>query len=423
MINFDPNPLFYWMLKIFATNQQKPVKTKTVICNEGGSRSSKTYDEDHLLYWICDQLRNSERKLEMYVARRTLKRCRDLTYKDFRECLTVMGVYSPDNCYSENVAPVYDLFGHKIHFIGLDSSMEAVRNDVFLCAEVLEVESWELLRGWHMRCEMLAIYDWNPSVTQHWIFGWEGRPNVYFSKTTYLNNKHLNPIVRAEIESYNPDVPENVKNGTASQYLWDVYGLGLRSAREGVIYENVTWIPEMPKHLTNFTYGLDFGFTNDPTALSRISIDFVNRVLYAECLLYKPISDSHTLAEALISIGLTGNHIIIADSADAFRTSINGFVGDLMTRGFSVIKARKSPGYKTEAIGKVKGFKLVFVETKFAVKLPGGAYGDPAKFEVANYVWKIIHEKTVNTPEDGNDHWLDSVLYASQSYQEPMTAR
>ena len=418
-MTFDPNPLFYWMLQNYISN--KTADNKITFCNEGGSRSSKTYDEFHLLYWICDQLRNSEAKLEIYIARRTLKRCRELTFKDFRECLTVMGVYNSNNCFSENVAPVYDLFGHKLHFIGLDSSMEAVRSDIFFLNEALEVETEDLISGWCMRCEMLQLFDWNPSVTQHWIFTWEGRPNTYFSKTTYKNNKHLKPSIIAGIEALNPDNPENIKNGTANIYKWNVYGLGLRSAREGLVYPIVYYLDAWPEHINYFNYGLDFGFTNDPTAVSKVAIDKVNKIIYAECLMYQSTATSGLLSEALISIGINGKDIIIADSADAFKTSMLGFVGDLRTKGFTVIKAKKPSGYKTEAIAKVHEYKLVIINTKFVVKLPGGATGDPAKFELQNYVWQEINGKSVNVPMDGNDHFLDSLLYAVQSFQLPMT--
>lgn len=417
---FDPNPLFYWMLQIFV--KSKSEGRKTTFCNEGGSRSSKTYDEIHLIYWICDQLRNSEKKLEIYIARRTLKNCRELTYKDWRECLEAMGVYNKASAYSENVSPMYDLFGHKIHFIGLDGSSEACRNDIFFLNEALEVETYKLIKGWNMRCEMLAIYDWNPTVTQHWIFKWEGRPKVFFSKTTYLNNKHLNPEVRETIESFNPDNPENVKNGTADLYDWRVYGLGLRSAREGLVFPNVEYIDTWPYWITRWNYGNDFGFTHDPNAFGKTFIDEVNKIIYTECLIYQSIDNSDLLGITLSNIGITGNDIIIADSSDAHKTSAMGFVTDLRNMGFSVIKVSKTSGFKVNVIHKIKKYKIVIIKTKFAVPLKGGAYGDPVQFEFENYVWHRVNDESVNQPVDGDDHFIDQLLYTVHCYQSPLKA-
>src|SRR5690606_35010707 len=104
------------------------------------------------------------------------------------------------------------------------------------------------------RCRKFWIIDYNPSVTEHWIYDTVlTRPDVGYLKTTFRDNKHVSESEKSEILStepwlpgsyevidneiyykgkivgeghYPPPHPENVKNGTADEFDWRVYGLG-----------------------------------------------------------------------------------------------------------------------------------------------------------------------------------------------------
>ena len=417
MINFDPNGLFYWMLRTYSEN--KTPENKITFCNEGGSRSSKTYDAFHLLYFICQEYEGCD-PLEIYVMRRTLKSCRDLTYADFKECLQKMKAYNPNNVFAENVAPVYTLFGHKIKFIGLDSSIEAKRNDILLIAEALEIENESLVDGWYMRCEMLTIADWNPSKTRHWIFDWEGRKNVYWSVTTYLNNKHCPPQFIEHIRSLNPyhwddmhlpeskrrENKENKKERTANLYKWRVYGEGKRGAMEGLIFPDVKWIDELPEGLTKH-YGLDFGFSMSPSCLVEFCIK--EKKLYAKKLMYSPTKSSDILGEFMQKIGITSSDIIVADSADIGGKTNFGFVNDLQEMGFSVIKAKKPKGYILETINKINGYELHLVKDQ------------DVQIEQENYCYMTIDGHSIGKPIDDHNHFWDALGYGLQGYRGEMS--
>ena len=89
-----------------------------------------------------------------------------------------------------------------------------------------------------MRCRLLAVFDWNPKLTKHWIFDWEGRDDVLWTNTTYKDNKHLEQSIIDEIESYNPEIEKNVINKTANLFRWKVYGLGERADQEGNVFND-----------------------------------------------------------------------------------------------------------------------------------------------------------------------------------------
>ena len=102
-MNFDPNALFYHMAKIYSEN--KKIDNQIIFCNEGGMRSSKTFDAIHFFVAFCSQ--NQNKGLKFYFFRKTLKDCREKLYEsDFVECLKIIGLYDKLNGRNEGVNPV-----------------------------------------------------------------------------------------------------------------------------------------------------------------------------------------------------------------------------------------------------------------------------------------------------------------------------
>lgn len=232
---FDPNRLFYKMAAKWA--EFKKAGKQLIICNEGGSRSSKTWDAFHLLIAICAH--NQDAELDIYILRDTLKNCRSKTFKDFKKLLKICGLLSTTSILGENQSPHVRLYGNNLYFHGLDDekNTEGYPSDILFVNEVLETKEAKV-EGLLMRCRKLVIFDWNPKFTKHWVFNYEGRDNVLFTHSTFKDNKHLEQNIIDKINSYNPEIEENVKNKTANLYRWRVYGLGVRSDQEGNIFND-----------------------------------------------------------------------------------------------------------------------------------------------------------------------------------------
>ncbi len=231
-MRFDPNRIFYEMLASFQQALEDEIRL--TICNEGGTRSGKTYDAYDLLTYICDHNRNA--CLDIYILRDTLVNNRDFTLKDWKKLQKINKIPLTGK---DTPKPEYNLFGNNVYFRGLDDeeNTEAYPSDILFFNEVLETEKTKV-EGLIMRCRKLVIMDWNPKLTKHWVFNYEGKPNVLFTHSTYKDNKHLEKTVVDGIESYNPEIKENVKNGTANLFRWKVYGLGLRADREGNVFND-----------------------------------------------------------------------------------------------------------------------------------------------------------------------------------------
>jgi phage terminase large subunit len=391
-MRFRPNKLFFSMATAFK--QRVTPKEKLIIINEGSSRSSKTWDTFHLIVAICDH--NRGKNLDIYILRQSLVACRDFTLKEFISCLKKINIFHQSRLV-ENPKPVYDLFGHKIKFRGLDdeSSAEGNPSDILFFNEVLDMKKSECV-GLIMRCRRLVVMDYNPKVTEHWVYDMVQRPDVLFTKTTYKDNKHLQASVRKEIESYDPSNPANVLAGTADDYRWRVYGLGERCQREGAIFQNYE-IGEFNEDLF-YSFGMDFGWSPDPTVLVKVAIDEREKKIFIKELFYSTLLGQEKIID-LLNNHVKKNDLIVADSSD------QRMIDSIRDKGFNIFPAEKGPGSVREGISYMQDYKLVITESSVNIKK-----------ELMNYIWS---DKKAGIPIDKFNHCIDAVRYALEKLRVP----
>lgn len=368
-------------------------------CNEGGSRSGKTFDAFDLIIDFC---LISNRPLMIYVLRDTLVNCKDYTLQDFKEKIRLRGLFEEDALTGEGQRPEYRIKDSVIRFRGLDKmgTKEGFPSDILFFNEVLSGISKEQFDSVTMRCKLLAILDWNPRYTKHWAFELEGRPNVFFTHTTFKDNPHCPKAVAKRILSYEP-TPENIAAGTADEWRWKVYGLGIRAAQEGLIFPDVDWIDTFPTDLEFTAFGLDFGFTVDPTAI--VEVGAKGRDLFVRPCFYAPCDDPDTLAEILHNV-MGYEQCCIADSADKYAQNPEGMVFSLQMRGLSVSKFSKYSGSLIAGINILKNFRMHIVKDKDFQNEQGG------------YVWDSINGIKINRPIDKFNHYWDATRYVTDTF-------
>ena len=385
---FDPNILFFKMHQYYEVHKND--SEKVIFCNEGSSRSSKTWDFIHFVVWYCDHHRGQNK--DIYFLRDTLINCRDFTLKEVQKCFSAIGIPFNPTFYPK---PYLNLWGNNIYFRGLDDekNMEGFPSDISFVNEALDVNLEQII-GILMRCVDVFAMDWNPKVSDHWAFNFEKRPNCLFTHSTFKDNKHLPISVIREIESYDPSNPENINNGTADDYRWKVYGLGERCAPSGLIFPNVTWIDEFPQSVERIFYGLDFGYTQDPSALVKIGVNFRN--IYLQNMLYLPVDNAITLANDYLI------HVLPKDVICWCDSSAPGMIGDLRALGFLTVGIEKFPGCVTYRNDVVKRYKIHIVR-------------DPNfRKEQENYRYRVIQGITLNEPIDKYNHLWDATGGACQ---------
>jgi phage terminase large subunit len=236
------------------------------------------------------------------------------------------------------------------------------------------------------RCRKFWWGDYNPKVTDHWVFNnVEPRKDVGFLKTTFRDNPRVSDAERGKIESYEP-TPENIAQGTADDYLWNVYGLGLRSAPEGLIFQNVNWITEFPKDLERVFYGLDFGYTNSPSALVKVGVG--GRDMYVECLFYSPTESPTELIEPIREH--CGKSPVWADPSG------RGMIAILRREGLNVLATNTFPGSIKTGLALMKTYRQNWVRGHALVK------------EQANYKYRTLNGKPLDDPIDDFNHAIDA---------------
>ena len=244
-----------------------------------------------------------------------------------------------------------------------------------------------------MRCKKFWFMDYNPSATEHYIFNSIlSRPDVGYCHTIFTDNPFISIPERNKILSYEPTA-ENIKNGTADDFMWKVYGLGERGQITGLIFKDVTWIDEMPEGLELHT-GLDYGFTNDPSCVTQFGLK--GNDLFAKCILYEPIDNAPSLSEAMSNTGIEKHKPITADCSDKYNDT--EMTRELKDLGWNIKKVNKGKGICWR-IGLLKKHKIHLVRNV------------NVKREQENYKWREINGISVNEPVDRFNHFWDSLGY------------
>jgi phage terminase large subunit len=365
---------------------------KTGAVLEGSSRSGKTFSSIDFIIWLCT---NVETDCTINIIRETYNSFKTTLYDDFHRRLPEYGLYSP---FHLKEVPTFKIFGNKINFLGADNpeKFHGAGCDYFFMNEGIDIDK-AVFDQLEQRCRKFWWIDYNPKFTEHWIYdNIEPRDDVKFCHTTLFNNPFVSATEKKKILSYEPN-EHNIKQGTADRYMWDVYGLGTRAAPEGLVFKEITWIDELPETFEKRGYGLDFGFTQDPTALVEGQVEGNN--LYLKLHTYQPIDDVNVLYAAIADIVKDDN--IIADSSDSHGGVHMG--GDLRKKGLNIFPCKKFSGSIQYGIDCMKRYKLHIVRNPHARK------------EAENYKYKEINGIKLNVPIDKHNHFWDAARYVTMS--------
>ena len=195
---------------------------------------------------------------------------------------------------------------------------------------------------------------------------------------------------------------DDMKKNNPRRY--QVAGLGQWGVTEGLVYENFFELDfniEEIKSRQNIIsiFGLDFGYTNDPTALFCALVDLDLKEIYVFDELYKKALTNFKIAEEIIKMGYS-KEIIIADSAEPKS------IEELRELGIIRIRpAKKGKDSLNNGIQYIQGFKII-IHSKCKNFLN----------EICNYTWsKNEMGKPINRPIDDYNHLLDAMRYAIQS--------
>lgn len=378
---------------------QKPVKVL-----QGGTSAGKTHS---IIPILIDKAARTPR-LKITIVSETLPAAKDGPVDIFQEVMQDTGRW---NEFSWIGSPMQYTFKNKsrIQFKAFDTEGKAKasgKRDILFLNEANHI-SYPIADALMVRSEEVYI-DYNPN-NSFWVHK-EVIPDddCDFKILTYKDNECIpsgalaNIIKRMEKAFHNPHKPTDTiyEDANIKDKYWanwcKVYVHGLIGSLEGVIFEeHVNWeiINDIPKEAEFLGMGLDFGYTNDPTAVIA-AYKYNGKKIYDEILYDYKLSNSK-INDRIRASGVDVGKFIIAESAEPKS------IDDLRLLGLVVIPATKGKDSVNNGIDNLK-------EEKFYVTARSGNIHK----ELRNYSWRLNKEgEATNIPADAYNHSIDAIRY------------
>lgn len=364
--------------KVFDELEEAISKGYTTVSEQGSSRSGKTYNT--LIWLIIHCLKHPGTRLS--IVRATLPALKGSVFVDFKDILMNLLLFD-DKALNKAEMTYHFPNGSWVEFFSTDSEqkLRGRKRDVLFVNEANELSflEWQQLK---MRTTRFSVLDYNPSFSdEHWLCQLNADPRTYHFITTYRDNPFLERTIIEEIESLQYKNPS----------LWQVYGLGRQAVIEGLIFKNVEIVETIPDLIRRRWIGMDFGFTNDPTAIAEVAIE--GDALYIDEICYR----TEMLASDIIRELKTNarGKKVISESADP------RLIQEIYRAGVNIHPVKKFPGSIEAGIAKMLEYRIkVTKRSTNAIR------------ELKNYTYRQDKEgKWLNQPIDSFNHLIDACRY------------
>lgn len=352
---------------------------KRIVVAQGGARSGKTFN---ILIWWIQKLLQEEKKT-LSIVRKTLPSLKNSVLKDLVQVLEMFGMYDPNKFHKQE--GYYQLGTNIINWFSVDEpqKLRGSKRDYLYANEAneLNIEDWNQLI---FRTTDKVVVDLNPSELSCWVYDLEKRPDCYYFKTTYKDNPFIEQNIIDELES----LKEKDNN------LYRIYTLGEKGFATTLVFNTWNTIEQVPDGVKLLGYGVDFGY-NDPSTVVGVyhSGDelFIKELLYSRGLTTQDLI--HKMEELKV------------DKTDSFwcDSSQPQTIEEMKRSRFNVKPVNKKS--ILHGIDLIKRHK-VFITTDSTNILQ----------EFQSYKWKINKDgQMLDTPEDKDNHSIDSIRYVLES--------
>jgi phage terminase large subunit len=340
--------------------------SKRIWALPGGSSAGKTIGTLEIL---IDKAQTDKTKTITSVVSESMPHLRKAAMRDFQNIMQEHNYWKEASWNATNSIYTFET-GSIMEFFGADESekVKGPRRQRLFINEANNVK-FETFNQLEIRTDELIILDWNPSVEFWYYTELRGkRDDIDEITLTYKDNEGLNPAIIKSIEQ------------RASNKSWyRVYGLGLLGEVEGKIYKNWQIIDEIPHEARLERTGLDFGYSNDHTAIVDIykynGGYILDEIAYEKGLSNKQIADILKLKQ--------NKAIVVADSAEPKS------IDEIKSYGVTIIPAVKGPGSVSHGIAYVQNQAISITQHS-----TGGIK------EYRNYIFLVDKDGKVLNEED-----------------------
>ena len=304
---------------IFQDNYLALVQEYTDIVNQGGTYSGKTFDSVLAHFQFAIDYKFKE--LVTCMAP-TFPQVRAGILKDF---LTIIEAF-PDYVKSIKKDSIYKVANTTFEFVSIDNPSKARAGKRERCildeCNLIDFETVRLIMG---KSSKSSTINYNP-YSKFWfhtkVLPYANLDKLLFKRTTYKDNiENLSSKTIDWIESLAISDPETYR----------VLGEGKLGTGKGLVFPKINIVTQMPKGVRR-AFGLDLGYTNDPTALIEACI--YQGEIYLKEIVYGKGIKRKELEKAMRLYGITEQDIIVCDSDHTM-------IDELISSGFLVIKSKK----------------------------------------------------------------------------------
>ena len=366
------------ILPLFTANYN--AKERTVV-NQGGTSSGKTYSLMQVLYVLA----MSESAQVITIVGQDVPNLKKGAYRDantIRNNNPILQKWFPDVNEGERLIKCVN--GSILEFSSFKDAQDAKsgKRDYLFINEANGI-SYEIYWQLAMRTRKKVFLDYNPSA-RFWVHDEViGRENVKLIISDHRKNYFLTKEEHDRIE------------GIEDKELWKVYARGLTGMIEGLVLTNWDICDQLPpeEEWKMSCFGLDFGFSNDPSALERVVL--AHGELWIDELIYSTGLTNPEIAVRAQEQGVSSQQQIIADCAEPKS------IRELQAAGLWVTPSTKGNDSIVAGLDILKRYRL------HVTRRSQGLISN-----LRAYKWgKDKDGNNTNKPEDKNNHGIDAIRY------------
>lgn len=354
---------------------------KRIRAVQGGTAASKTIS---ILLYLIARAQSDKTPTVTSVVSESFPHLKKGAIRDFLNILETHKYYKDNNWNKTDYVYTFET-GSRIEFFSVDQpdKVRGPRRDRLFINEANNVP-FETFEQLEVRTKEFIFLDWNPT-TEFWFYTEVlGRRNdVDHLTLTYRDNEALDQAIVDSIEQ---------RKGRPG--WWKVYGEGQLGEVEGKIYQGWSIIDSLPFGARLERYGLDFGYTNDPSVI--VAVYYYNGGYILDEILYAKGMSNKQLVDNLL---LQPKALIVADSAEPKS------IDEIRSYGLNIQPTVKGKDSIKQGIQAIQPQAISI--TKQSVNIIR---------EYRNYLWETDKDgRVLNVPEHDFSHSMDAIRYALTS--------
>lgn len=350
---------------------------KRIRAIQGGTSASKTVS---IVLILINMAQTDEEPTITSIVSESFPHLRRGVMLDFLQIMQQHKYFKDDRWSKSDFTYTLET-GSKIEFFSVDQpgKVRGPRRDRLFINEANNI-SYETFDQLEVRTKELIFLDWNPT-NEFWFYTEvENRSDVDKLIVTYKDNEGLSK-----------EIVDSIEQRKNRKGWWQVYGLGQLGEVEGKIYKDWKIIDDIPHEAQLIRYGLDFGYTNDPTAI--VAIYEYNGGYILDEILFKKGMSNKQIADVLLNLEKA---LVIADSSEPKS------IDEISSYDILILGAQKGRDSVMNGIQVVQNQRISVTKNSINVI-----------HEYRNYLWITDKDgRILNEPEHQFSHSMDAIRYA-----------